>query len=231
MNRLAACGEIAGVFVASLLTLTIGLRLVGDGPLMHVVMIWIANLFMLAIVFAGLKLRGQTWDHFGLSFQTRGWRTWLRVLWQSLTVFVCAVAAYAVGAVIAANLVGIPEGADMSRYEYLQGNLPLTLAALASVLLISSFAEEVIYRGFLITRLMEFFTGASHSPWLAVLISSIVFGLIHSDWGLAGMIQTTCMGLALGVSYLMVRRNLWVTILAHAYMDTILVLQMFWGAA
>ena len=35
------------------------------------------------------------------------------------------------------------------------------------------------------------------------------------------------MGLALGTSYLIVKRNLWVTILAHAYMDTILVLQMY----
>jgi membrane protease YdiL (CAAX protease family) len=35
------------------------------------------------------------------------------------------------------------------------------------------------------------------------------------------------MGLALGVSYLVVGRNLWVTILAHAYMDTILMVQMY----
>ena len=39
------------------------------------------------------------------------------------------------------------------------------------------------------------------------------------------------MGLALGMSYLLVKRNLWVTILAHAYMDTILMLQMYLGVA
>jgi len=32
------------------------------------------------------------------------------------------------------------------------------------------------------------------------------------------------------VSYLVVGRNLWVTILAHGYMDTILVLQMYFAA-
>ena len=37
------------------------------------------------------------------------------------------------------------------------------------------------------------------------------------------------MGVALGASYLAVKRNLWVIILAHAYMDTILVLQMYFG--
>ena len=44
------------------------------------------------------------------------------------------------------------------------------------------------------------------------------------------MVQTGCMGLALGVSYLVVGRNLWVTILAHGYMDTILVVQMYFAA-
>lgn len=38
------------------------------------------------------------------------------------------------------------------------------------------------------------------------------------------------MGLALGTSYLIVKRNLWVTIIAHAYMETILVLQMYYLA-
>ena len=44
------------------------------------------------------------------------------------------------------------------------------------------------------------------------------------------MVQTGLMGLALGVSYLVVGRNLWVTILAHGYMDTILVVQMYFVA-
>ena len=45
------------------------------------------------------------------------------------------------------------------------------------------------------------------------------------------MVQTTFMGLALGASYLVVRRNLWVVILAHAYMDTILMVQMYLASA
>ncbi len=60
-----------------------------------------------------------------------------------------------------------------------------------------------------------------------VVISSIVICLIHYQWGPTGMGQTGFMSLALGVSYLCVRRKLWVTILAHAYMDTILILQMY----
>ena len=41
------------------------------------------------------------------------------------------------------------------------------------------------------------------------------------------MVQTGFMGLALGVSYLAVGRRLWLLILAHAYVDTILSLQFY----
>ena len=43
----------------------------------------------------------------------------------------------------------------MSSYEYLQGNLPMLLLSLAGVYIVSSFGEEVLYRGFLINRLAE----------------------------------------------------------------------------
>jgi hypothetical protein len=43
------------------------------------------------------------------------------------------------------------------------------------------------------------------------------------------MVQTTLMGLALAVSYLVVRRNLWVLVLAHAYIDTLLLVQLYAG--
>ncbi|MCA9186877.1 MAG: CPBP family intramembrane glutamic endopeptidase [Pirellulaceae bacterium] len=124
-------------------------------------------------------------------------------------------------------VVGRPEAADVEKYNFLQGNLPLTLLALGSVYLISAFAEEVIYRGFLMTRIGEMSARRRWSRPVALVVSSLAFGLIHSDWGFAGMVQASCMGVALGTSYLIVRRNLWVTILAHAYMDTILVLQTY----
>ena len=119
-----------------------------------------------------------------------------------------------------ANVIGIPEPADMSKYDYLRGNLGLTVVALVSVYFVSSFAEEVIYRGFMITRILELVERKWIAHAFALTVSSLVFGLVHSDWGVPGMVQASSMGLALGIAFLVVRRNLWVTILAHAYMDT-----------
>ena len=126
-------------------------------------------------------------------------------------------------------IIGIPEGADMSGYNYLQGNLPMLLGALLGIFIVSSFGEEVIYRGFLITRISEMAGNSNNWVKIAVLISAIIFGLAHFEWGLMGMVQTGFMGLALGISFLFVKRNLWVLILAHAYMDTILMIQMYLG--
>ena len=62
---------------------------------------------------------------------------------------------------------------------------------------------------------------------LAVILSSVIFGLIHFDWGPMGIVQTGFMGLVLGICYIRLKKRLWILILAHAYMDTILMVQMY----
>ena len=50
---------------------------------------------------------------------------------KSIAVLAFALAGFAIGSVVMANIVGIPEGADMTKYNYLRGNLPLLLVSLA----------------------------------------------------------------------------------------------------
>ena len=221
--------EILAVFLTATLIVTIGWSVVGDDPFARQVVVWIANVAMLATIWLGLRLRGQTWKHLGLDFRFGGWRALLRTVLLSLVVLVAALAAFVAGSVLTAGFQAASEAADMSGYAYLQGNLPMLLLALAAVYVVSSFGEEVVYRGWLMTRLAEM--GGSRRPaWgAAVAASAVVFGLAHFDWGLAGIIQTTFMGLALAAAYLLVRRNLWVLILAHACIDTLLLVQLYLG--
>ena len=221
--------ELLGVLVVGASTILCGVAMFGDGPVASIGSVWAANLLMLAVIYGGLRSRGQNWEHLGLNLGPPDLKSISTAVLKSLPVFAVAIVAFAAGAVLMANLVGMPESADMSKYDYLQGNLGMTLLALGSVYVVSSFAEEVIYRGFLITRIKELIENRKLAASFAVVLSSLVFGLVHSDWGLAGMVQASCMGLALGTSYLIVKRNLWVTILAHAYMDTILILQMYFS--
>lgn len=228
-SKLAQVGELAVVFLVALAVIASLGPLVGEAPLARQAVVWVANVAMLIVVWLGLRLRGQGWRHFGLSFRLADRRTVIRGVLQSVVVFVLAVAAFLLGTVLMANIGSGPAAADVSGYDWLRGNLPLLILALLAVYIVSSFGEEVIYRAFLINRLAELGSSGKMAWRLAVVASSVVFGLAHFDWGLVGMVQTGFMGLALGLSYLAVRRNLWVTILAHGYLDTILLLQVYFG--
>ena len=228
-SKPAQVGEIVALFVVALAVIVLAGPLAGENPVAGQGVVWVANILMLVMVWLGLRLRGQGWAHFGLSFRGASRRIVVRAVLLSLVVFVAAVAAFLVGAIVMANIVGIPEGADMSGYNYLSGNLPMLILALVAVYIVSSFGEEVVYRAFLINRIAELGGGGKTAWRVAVLISSVVFGFAHYGWGAMGIGQTGFMGLALGVSYLVVGRNLWVMILAHAYMDTILMVQMFFA--
>ena len=189
--------------------------------------VWVANVMILIMIWSGLYLRGETWKAFGLTFTFVSWKNVLNVFLLSLLVFVLAMAGFILGSIIMVNITGMPQQADMSGYDYLKDNVGMLLLSLAGVLFVSSFGEEVIYRGFLINRITQL--GADHkkSRIIAVVISSIIFGLVHYEWGAMGIVQTGLMGLALGFCYILLKKRLWILILAHAYMDTILMVQLY----
>lgn len=229
-SRPRALLELALVFVPAAAIMAVGWRIVGSDPLARQAVVWVAYVAMLGAIWIGLHLRGQTWAHFGLRVGPVSGRTVARAVLVSIAVFAVALAAFVVGAMLTAPLAAAGAPADMSGYEYLRGNLPMLLVALAAVYVVSSFGEEAVYRGFLVTRLAEL-GGETRGAWgTAVVISGIAFGMAHFGWGVAGVLQTTLMGLALAAAYLVVKRNLWVLVLAHAYMDTLLLVQLYRGA-
>ena len=136
-----------------------------------------------------------------------------------------------IGAVVMVNITGRPEPADMSGYNYLSGNLPMLFLVLAGVFVASSVGEEVLYRGFLITRLEELGGGGKNALRAALLVSAVIFGLIHFTWGPMGVVQTAFMGLALGLAFVILKRALWPLIMAHFSMDAILMVQMYLAPA
>ena len=203
----------------------------GSDPLRSHVAVSLANLVMLAVVWLDLCWRGESWASIGLTLRVPDRKSLLTTLRSSLYVWIAALTAVVLASVVMANLVGIPEGADMSEYDYLQGNLPLLLLAMVSVYVTASIGEEIIYRGFLINRVAEIGSRSRTAYWVAVVFSSVVFGLIHSDWALMGIVQMTSMGLAFGISYLLLDRKLWALILAHGYLDTMLIGQLYLGGS
>ncbi len=228
-SKLAQLGEFVVVFGAAFAVILAGLSWAGDDPLRYQTLAFGANVMMLLAVWLGLWLRGQTFTHFGLPFRFGDRRAIVRGIWQSIVILIAVLVTFLAAAVVMANLAGRPEGADLSGYNYLQGNLPRLLMALAGVYFISAFGEEVIYRGFLMNRIAELGGGGAWAWRAAVVVSSVVFGFIHSPWGVVGMVQTGAVGLVLGIAYLVVRRNLWANVLTHVYMDTVLLVPLYFA--
>jgi len=220
-------GEILLVFLPALLLIEFMSSWVGEDPLRSTGVIWVAYVLMFAMVWTGMKLRGQSWKDFGLTFTRVSPTEGLRIFGLSLLVFVIACCAFLIGPVLIANFTEVQQNADFSKYDFLKDNLAALFLSLASAYIISSFGEEVIFRAFLINRIAELTNATKYSSVIAVMLSSIFFGLIHYQWGPMGMVQTGCMGLVMGIFYVKLKKRLWILILAHAYLDTVLFVQLY----
>jgi membrane protease YdiL (CAAX protease family) len=226
-RRGAKLGEMLVLFAVPVVFMVGVAPFVGENPLAIHGVVWVANIVMILIVWQGLRLRGEGWEHLGLRFGVPKAAAVARAGGLSIVVLVGAIAGFVLGGLVGANLFGTPEQADMSEYNYLAGNFPMLLFALVGVYIVSSFGEEVVYRGFIITRFEELRPGSRHIRKVAVVVSAVIFGFAHYTWGPAGVVQTTFMGLALGITYLAVEWNLWINVLAHGYADTILLVQQY----
>lgn len=226
-NLLFKLGEILVLFTIVIAFVGLVLPLVGDNLVLKQFVVWAANIFMLIYIWTGAKLRGEKWSDFGLNVNSFSWKGAFKVFLLSILVCALAVTGFVIGSIIMANITGIPEGSDMSGYDYFKDNIWMLLLTLAAVYIASSFGEEVIYRAFLINRISEIGNETKYATIVAVILSSIIFGLIHYDWGPMGIVQTGFMGLALGLCYIKLKKRLWILVLAHAYMDTILMLQIY----
>ena len=228
-NKAAKITEILFIFVVAFAFYKILRPYAGDDLLLQMGMIWCINILMLILVWLGIKLRGQNWSDFGLTFRRISLKDSLRIFMRSLLVCVLAILGYGIGTMIMANISGMPESADMSNYEYLHNNVFMLILTLLGVYIVSSFGEEVIYRAFLINRITELGIDSKYGKMVTVAISAVIFGLVHFEWGLTGIVSTAFMGLVMGIFYLKFNKNLWILVLAHAYMDTLLLVPLYFA--
>jgi membrane protease YdiL (CAAX protease family) len=178
-----------------------------------------------AISAVGLTLRrGGRIADLGFARPTR-WRT---VPYWVLGILISFIAAQAMAPQIVASFIEIPEP-DMSRYDFVRGNLPAAITMMLVLPLTAAIPEEIVYRGFLIGRLNRIFGSGRGSAWLAVLAQSVVFGAVHFQWGLGGVIVTSIMGVVWGGAFLLCGRNLWIVIIAHSVAHIALVKQLYFA--
>ena len=153
-------------------------------------------------------------------------RRWWSVPFWVVGIFVVFVLAQGLVPQLLAPWFDLPPP-DMSRYDFLRGNAMAALVMALLLPLTAAIPEEIVYRGFLIHQFTGLYGRRPASTAFAVVSQALIFGLVHFQWGLGGILMTSIMGLVWGIAYVLCGRNLWIVIMAHSAAHIALVLQLY----
>lgn len=109
---------------------------------------------------------------------------------------------------------------QLGMFGQLKGNTSLLLISISLGWIVGGFIEELIFRAFLIGRLFDFVS----SKWLIFIkaaFSTILFGYLHTYQGPSGQILTGIVGLILATIFLVHKKNIWLNIFTHGFINTI----------
>jgi membrane protease YdiL (CAAX protease family) len=170
-----------------------------------------------------LKAQGSGWAAVGLRQQLSK----MRLAGTVLAAAIAAMVAGGVTATFTSRVLGWP-AVDTSSYGDLHGNLPRLAMFLVIAWSSAAFGEEMLFRGFFLTRFEAILGGTRTAVVLAVVLQAALFGVSHYKQGPTGIWVTGMVGLVFGIFYAR-GRGLWPLILAHGLMDTVSLLGLYAG--
>jgi len=232
-NKFAIILEIVVVFLPFYLGLAISDRrgsefvpLGGDLVIRQGPIAYLGLIISLLFLWGASRLRGASWGYFGL---TRP-KSWFRTVLMSLGVALAVLGTVVL--IINPIMNALPNlgSQDLSRFDYLTGHLPNLVIQLVNIWITAAFLEEFMFRGYLMKRIIDLQGKETKIAWvIAIVGSAVIFGLVHSQQGLGGIFKVGLIGVVFGLSYLAVGRNLWPLILAHGIIDSMDMVQHFFG--
>ena len=107
----------------------------------------------------------------------------------------------------------------VSKFGDLKGNWILFFSILPFIWL-ESMLEEILDRGFLINWIERVLSSTLFATIIAVIVQALIFGFRHSNDFSERSITVGLIGLAMGIGYVVFRRNLWPLIIAHCTLNT-----------
>ena len=194
----------------------------------------IAGFITLGIATLIVHARNTTWADFGLTWRGPvSLKAFFVTLLQIVVVFVVSVGLSYLTATIAGQFFERPVEAD-DRFGNIVGNLPLFLWWVFLSWSVGGFMEEMVFRGYFITKLETVFSNSPASSrfsapaLIAVVLSALIFGAAHLYYrGMQGAITLTVVGIIMGLFYLAFGRKLWPLVLTHGTVNTLAILGRF----
>lgn len=218
INALRAIGEVIGVLVASMLGLVIAASFLGTryaSPL--------GMLFGVAVAVMFIKLRGESLADFGFRPAKL-----LRSIFSIGVILAFSLVLFLYAEPVLERYFG---PVDLSFFAPLAGNISAYFVLLIAAWIGAAFGEEVVYRGFIMTRLAQIFSFSSFGWILAILLQASLFGFAHSYQGMVGMIEIFLLAIVMGAGYVFCGRSLWPLIIAHGLIDTFVLTDFYLDSA
>ena len=172
--------------------------------------------YLLVIGWLSLRLRGLRWRDIGL----RVYRSWGRTLVLGI-VFGAVMEALELFVTQPLLVRWLHHFPDLSDFNDMVGNTKLLLIYIVLAWLLAAFGEEMVWRGYIMNRVADFFRDTPGTWILSLIVTSVAFGFGHFDQGMTGWIENTINGALLAGLYLYFGRSLAVPIVAHGITDTI----------
>jgi membrane protease YdiL (CAAX protease family) len=176
--------------------------------------LFIPTLVLLGLALVSLLIRRQGPSSLGLHRPARAHRLVIEVVGLSIAWILLTLALLMP---VAEHLTG--QRRDVSQFTAVEDNLGLLLFLLLMTWTLAAVGEELAYRGYLQTRIRQALPAERSGLVIAVLLSSILFGLAHTEQGLVGVLLTTSD--AIFFSILRYRyRTVWASVLAHGFINS-----------
>jgi membrane protease YdiL (CAAX protease family) len=171
--------------------------------------------FLFVVAWASLAVRRQSWRSSGLRWGTAG--ASMTALGIAAGVVFWIFEYFVDNPLFHAWLGVLP---DLSTFKGLVGNLPGLLLILLLNLILAGFGEEMVWRGYAISRVAELLDAGRAAAVISILAVNLAFGLAHAYQGEAGVAQSAVQGALLGALYIGTGRNLVAPIVAHVTANT-----------
>src|SRR4051794_30401440 len=109
---------------------------------------------------------------------------------------------------------------DMGVFADVQGDPGLLIVLLLLSWTLAALVEEAAFRGFLLTRLRQVLGHGTAGLATAVVVSSVLFGVLHSEQGLVGVVAVALDGVVFCALRLYFG-TVWAPVLAHGFNNTL----------
>ncbi len=118
---------------------------------------------------------------------------------------------------------------DIGAFDMLRGNLGNLFALLPFVWISAAFGEEIIFRGYLMTRFAAIFGSGVIAMLFNILIFAAFFGFIHGYQGITGQILSGITGGIIATIFHFRKQDLWFSIVVHGMIDTLAFIAIYYN--